>query len=327
MKNKFVLGLACFVFIHNVNAQFEEFPNGNFETWPSISDEVLPEYWIGQSQMVMPYFWYTTDAHSGQYAVQLTGEVTEIEGEYFLDYSDMTMATSASSFHETNDALPYDHINEVYPGFGVNFTSRPDSVVGWCKYHNPEALPGQEFMFLVVLTKWNSATNTTEKIGEAKLFHPPTEDNYVRFSVPVDYLSSETPDTLRARLTAIQFHYYDEHPASWLADESGILTLVPITLYIDDLAFIYNEEASIEENDNNSLKLYPNPASNTLNFSSDEFEIIDYKLQDLSGKEIQTGTLTKNQTLDVTNYFNGVYLLHFYNEGSFIGSRKITIQH
>lgn len=68
--------------------------------------------------------------------------------------------------------------------------------------------------------------------------------------------------------------------------------------------------ASIEEDVNPELSVYPNPASNVLNISllnSDNGKIVIF---DALGKEVLRKTIVNNSTLDVSDLRNGVYFYH-----------------
>lgn len=63
---------------------------------------------------------------------------------------------------------------------------------------------------------------------------------------------------------------------------------------------------------NQVLTLYPNPVSDTFEISG----IIDnqnYTIYSIFGTKIQTGTVSKNQKIDVKNFSNGIYVLKLEN--------------
>lgn len=324
---KYFLAISTIVFALCSNAQYEVFPNGGFENWPALDPFELPSSWYGmslspQNSMI---FWYSNDAHSGNYSVKLDGEVVVDSGDTLLAFNNMTLAETDVSFYDYNEFLPANHIKNVYPGFGVDFTSRPDSLVGWFKYFNPDALIGQEFEILVLLSKWNPSTNSTDVISEIKFYHGPTNDNFNRFSIPFNYLNTFSPDTLRAYVCGLQSRYLDEHIPTWSTIPNGIGTVVPITLYLDDIQFVYNEIAAISEKEN-LIEVYPNPVNSKLNINLPCFEKFNYELVDMNGKIMKCGELF-NQHIEVSELVNGVYFLKVKNDLKSYDPIRLIIQH
>ena len=332
MKNKFSITILSLFAFTQVNAQVEQFPNGDFEDWAvaaPIAPFELPNYWFGEpNTLEFPYFWYTETAHSGDYALKMRGGITWFNGEPTIDFPMMILMEAPGNFHQTVDLMSED-LNNVYPGFGTTFSSRPDSIVGWCKYYHPNALPNQEFMILAALTKWNSTTQSPEKIGEVKLYHPPTADVYTRFSAPITYFSSDVPDTLRSSIGAIQLRYLTEHPPTWL-DPVAIQSVVELDLILDDVEFVYNSQASV-----NSLAkaedfiIFPNPATHSFSLKSESIFEGKIEVTDLNGEIVVSeecgDSFTK--TISTSNIANGIYFVNIYSENSIIKTEKLVIQH
>ena len=81
---------------------------------------------------------------------------------------------------------------------------------------------------------------------------------------------------------------------------------------------------NIEENNFTELKLYPNPAKNSINIFIDNSYFSDYVLIDFSGKVLLTGQFLNSFNLDLSSFKEGVYLLKVINQqNKFV--RKITI--
>ena len=82
---------------------------------------------------------------------------------------------------------------------------------------------------------------------------------------------------------------------------------------------------NIEENNFTELKLYPNPAKNSINIFIDNSHLSDYVLIDFSGKVLLTGQFLNSFKLDLSSFKEGVYLLKVINQqNKFV--RKITIK-
>ena len=61
------------------------------------------------------------------------------------------------------------------------------------------------------------------------------------------------------------------------------------------------------------LKVYPNPTSHSLYVSHPELNSFGISIVDLNGKQLYSGTINKNQPLDVSNYTNGMYMVTIEN--------------
>jgi hypothetical protein len=61
------------------------------------------------------------------------------------------------------------------------------------------------------------------------------------------------------------------------------------------------------------LKVYPNPTSQTLHVSHPELNSFGITIVDLNGKQLYSGTINKEEPLDVSNYTQGMYLVTIEN--------------
>ena len=62
------------------------------------------------------------------------------------------------------------------------------------------------------------------------------------------------------------------------------------------------------------LKVYPNPTSQMLFVSHPELNSFSIQITDLNGKQIYSAAINKNQSLDVSNYTQGMYLVTVENK-------------
>ena len=57
------------------------------------------------------------------------------------------------------------------------------------------------------------------------------------------------------------------------------------------------------------IKVYPNPTAQMLYVSHPVLNSFSIQIADLNGKQIYAGTITKDQSLDVSNYSPGIYMV------------------
>ena len=62
------------------------------------------------------------------------------------------------------------------------------------------------------------------------------------------------------------------------------------------------------------VKIYPNPISQMLYVSHPELNSFAIQISDLNGKQIYSGTMNKEQPLDVSHYTQGMYLVTIENK-------------
>ena len=65
---------------------------------------------------------------------------------------------------------------------------------------------------------------------------------------------------------------------------------------------------------NVEIMLYPNPVSQSLYVSHPELNSFGIQIVDLNGKQVYSGTISKDQPLDVSNYSQGMYLITIENK-------------
>lgn len=62
------------------------------------------------------------------------------------------------------------------------------------------------------------------------------------------------------------------------------------------------------------IKVYPNPTSQSLYVSHPELSSFGITIFDLNGKQLYSGTINKEEPLDVSNYTQGMYLVTVENK-------------
>lgn len=84
------------------------------------------------------------------------------------------------------------------------------------------------------------------------------------------------------------------------------------------------ETLSLDEENLVSLKLFPNPTSDAVFLSLKKVEEFNYKLSDISGREIFNGNTTGVQTkINLNNLKSSIYILNIYKNNKLYESYKI----
>jgi hypothetical protein len=276
----------------SISANSQAIPNNGFETWaitPPAPFESA-EGWAGG-----PSISKSTNAHSGSFALQLqtavftnpnNGETDTISGNAFTGTPGMGPGMPGT------------------PGFA--FTNRPDSLTGWYTY-STSGNDANEVR--VILSRWDAITLQREEIANTVFSCNPI-DIYTRFSFPIQYNSSNTPDTASIEIRS------SNSPM-----EAPVLGSI---LLVDDLEFTSADQTGFSYiSTTQSFRIFPNPANDFLNVSSKNNEII--KIINALGQTIELIQLSANSITNIStsNYSNGIYFI--VNDGNFFS--KFIVNH
>ncbi|MDF3027163.1 MAG: hypothetical protein K0S23_1470 [Fluviicola sp.] len=284
MKKHFLL-LALLGATSFLNAQ--SIPNGGFETWVDYTFYEDPQNWSGMNVMTMlgadPTAVKSTDAHSGNYALKLVTSVSDIGGDGEMDtVPGIIMLGNVDMMSGTGTA-------------GAAFTQRPDSLTGWYKLISPTNVP---FQLQFSSTKWDVGTQSTETISIASYLGN-ASSSYVRFSIPITYTENGNPDS-------IQIIMSNTYNGSGVGNQ----------LFIDDLSFVYNTPAGLEE-ETSAFILAPNPVTSALRIQSD-LPMQNIRITDLNGRTVfETDADQFNYQVETADFTNGIYYCTlFFENGS-----------
>lgn len=273
-KKYYIFLIGIILSINTFLAQ--SIPNSGFETWTTQQQVEIATGWIRSNTVSK-----TPDAHDGQYAAAITagnftnpqtGDTISLPGRLVTGIAGAGMGQTAIT--------------------GFSFSERPDSLIGWFQY---ATMQPDNCIFNVTLSKWNPATQMRDIIGEGQIIES-SALVYNRFSLPVIYLSNETPDTCVIEFLSSPL-------------QSGIQGSI---LKIDDVDFVYNSNAGLEEQKSmSSIKVYPNPVSenglfNLLNGAN----VQTVELLNSNGIIISRFTQTTG-SFQIENIPAGTYFLRF----------------
>lgn len=277
MKKVFTLLVLMFTAL-SVNSQ--TIPNAGFENWTTTQLIVpSPNSWFTLNLLGLSSFTFpvtkSTDKHSGSFAAKC--ETVSLQ---------LVDTIPAQVFPGLIALGDFDLLTQT-GGFGVPFTSRPDSMVFWAKSN---LLGGDSAIAYVQLSKWNNSLNSQDMIATGGIFFIENYSSFKRFSVPLTYNSSSTSDSLSI----------------------GFMSGSTLGSYIivDDVSFIYNS-LDVKElaDDSKSIEIFPNPVNEELSIrvqNDENVEIVNSLGVRISSLKLKKGTVTKLQT---ESYSNGLYFI------------------
>ena len=102
---------------------------------------------------------------------------------------------------------------------------------------------------------------------------------------------------------------------------NGSLMIRPV--FISEMDEVVNVETM--KNLKNDIQLYPNPANSFFSFS--EHGVREVNIYDLNGRLFFKNQPIKDQTISVSNWNNGIYIITFLMDNGNLVRKKLLIQH
>ena len=160
---------------------YPEIPNFDFENWDTTFVD-FPDNWTGGSGIITKY----SPGFSGNYALKIQ------------DATDGSIGIVAMGFGGEDLAF----------FGGAPFNARPDSMVGWFKYNI--AAGDTSNTMLLFKKNGNIFSQSIFKI------YGNSGGNFVNLKFPIQYQTSDTPDSLMVFLSCANFFKEMNSPNSWL---------------------------------------------------------------------------------------------------------------
>ena len=282
MKNLILIAALCFT----IGTQAQVIPNGDFENWTNGN----PDSWSTYNDLATLL---------GIVPAPVTQETPAPSGNYYLK------ATSRFSFL-AGDNIPgvallgnADFVNAT-GSIGIPFTQTPAFFSGVFKHEIVS--PTDSMIIVCQLTKWDPVSSSQISIGAAFGFNfGNSVSNWTNFSYPIQYESTELPDSLSIGVVSI--------------GEDGA------SVSIDNLAFSSNG-VGIEINPllETSVSVYPNPCKNEcfLDLSGIEALLnrgVKVEIIDMNGQVIEAYSQVKTPllSLNTSNLSSGKYIVRISN--------------
>ena len=317
---KLVLAVLFFLAVSFSFAQ-GVIPNGDFTLWSSFQGGTS----TGNGDMD-PNGWITTD--SIIYNVLVLG----YPGNVIRDATHPAGTTTPYCMYLSNKnfnlpggvkkvpALAIAGSGKIDMGFhitgGYPFTERPDSMVWWMQYSH--TFNGDTAQILVLLTKWNTGTNSRDTVGVL-------DKKYMAGAIgtqadTITYRAYGNPDTCMLLIrTSLTFPTVDT--TSWMRVDDFMFKGV-------DTTHAPNPGAVREVNKTSlGISVYPNPANSEINISLSENTSGTLSITNIIGQKVQEIKLDRQiSRIDVSKLEKGVYIYHFTSsEGTLSRTGRLVI--
>lgn len=234
MKNRilFFISICCFVFSVQIQAQ-TVVPNADFEEWangkPLSWDAANFDLGLGQLNTT---FQETDDVQSGNSAVRM---VTTQEN---IPFAGPVVGPGTITLGKIN--LDIANNTATVTG-GIAVSGRPVYLTGYFKYtpvNNDRATLG------LGVAKWNGTNSDT--LGMGTLLIDQTFTDWTVFVIPIEYTSTEDPDSLNIVFTS--------------SDVENEIMEIGSTLLIDNISLEYGPVSVMGFNKSNPFSIYSDAA-------------------------------------------------------------------
>lgn len=301
--------------------------NAGFELWgnPSPGVAAEPTGWYSNKSgssiaQLGPQICFQDNAikHSGNSSVRcVTSNYlgTAVNGAVTTGVINAPTLTKADGYIGTINYTTASDIRRM------NFTGRPDSLVGWYQYFSGGA--GEQGKVRAILHSGSyfdpetpltyHAACTANKIGDALfLGSTSTFATWKRFSVPFNYVNGTTPSYIMINITS---------------SANQATTITGSKIWIDDLDVIYNTTKVHENSNAQNVKVYSYDKTVYVDFSNRSDEQSTINIFDLTGKMISTQKLEGNKinTLNLSSLNSGLYLYQV-NGTDYTKSGKLILE-
>jgi hypothetical protein len=305
--------LIIIVFISHlaVSALFSQ-PNGGFEDWVSEFTYETPVGWqtlnfLSLTSPPNPLSAFKAigiDRHSGNYALKLKSVYINNnpihDSTQFQTFGIQVGDTMAAAF------TGFINVSPITYGYGFPYNGRPSKLEFWAKY-NPV---GNDTACAGVFLKRSNNTGGSDTIGAGRLFIPATPV-YTLFQLPIEYFSDSLPDSATIGFSPSPIR---------------INARLNSTLYIDDVVltgWVGINELNLKQ----SVKVFPNPAKESITVYSEKKEARTIRIVTTDGNIAKIFTLSENTaTINISSLTNGLYIYEVYDsKNKLIGKGKLSI--
>lgn len=298
-------------------------PNGGFENWSnsqptswttSLSGNVVTTLWGVEIPVPVSVNFgsSTSDAHSGSQALQLSASMFGIPS---TDYSYLLPGIAqlgvSSGFN-----IPLEMILDLAQG---NFSNIDFNDLSTLSTLAQMLAPGDAC----------ATTPTSVKMWVKYLPDGGDSLNVIAYTksagMPVSYAYFATGATMN-EYTQIEAEFDDPltpcDSICILILSGGFQTSENTLLKVDDVTLNYSNVA-VEDHQEHTFDVYPNPASEVLNVKSTDGSFT-YRLLDLTGRQIRTGAADGRAAINVSSLPAGVYMLQLNSESKTITQKVIV---
>jgi hypothetical protein len=279
----------------------QQLPNNDFENWDS-SSYLNTEGWYGFNDLAdesqsIPSITKSTDAHSGQYAMQIQTR------EFSKSLRDDTFGlVSAGNFD-----------SRIRPSGGFASSKRPNKFSFYYKY-TPSV--GTDSANAGIWLRKNGKTL------DSTIISLPASSTYVPYQMMLPNIPGNVPDTINIMFAS----------SNWFARKRGAKMVAGSTLLVDDLAFDTVTGIEAEKKNIQSVIVFPNPATGSFYLQCYKLnaEPVELILSSMLGRQIFTSHIPIGRQDNHQYYINsndlakGMYIYEVKTGGEVMRGKLIV---
>lgn len=285
---KHLLIISAVVLVNTSFSQ-QQLQNPGFENWDDANTPLAePTDWSSLKTAdamasLAPRVVNRVPGRSGNYAIEL-----EVKSAFGVSANGII--TNGRVHADLNPDNGYVFTDANNADWHTSFSSRPDSIVGWYKY---SPVGGDSGKIEIILHKGTvgklprDASTIANEVGNIRYNFTTPQTEWTRFSKAFNYLSSDSPDYI---LTTI-------------AAGDSTTSVAGTKLLLDDLELVYNS-LGVEKYITQEIAV--NGSKGFLYFDVKENEEVSYKIADVTGKIIQSGTALEKTPF---SHDSGIYFI------------------
>ena len=241
-----------------------------------IAEENIPnngfEQWEDETT---PLHWETTNKFTGQLGIN---PVTRTNDAYSGDYAIRLETTPTPLGQNVPGSATLGELTMDSALGGIGISGRPLKLTGFYKH----TTSGDNINILVHIFANNQNYEGTVGFGQVNI--SAKNETYEEFELDIDYFNEQEPDSLNiVMITSVD------------SSESVVI--------IDDLNFEF--DTSVEPVADREIKIYPNPASESIRLEGLSGKNIGYSIYDINGNIVKEGKYTNN--INISELIPGFY--------------------
>jgi len=307
-KTLLFLGLGLFA----TSAAHAQILNGSMEAWHSYTtggaNLEAPDNWHGLDSNIAAVGFVTpqkqlfksTDKHAGSFAAQLVSKNYSLVNRVVpgvMSNADVSLTIVPTVSYSSANGTPV--------------SQRHGAVTAWVKYVPGAATDSATIGVQAILKGTMGANGSDSVIGYGAMTFS-ARSTYTQMTVPIVYSNAtRTPTHIQIGFTSGRLD----------GGTDGS------TLYVDDVAL--TAPSGIRQSVFNAavVKCYPNPATGTLNISSNQPETLTWEALNVAGQVIANKTFTQNATVDLSNAPAGIYFYRVFDkQNTLVQTGKFNLQ-
>jgi hypothetical protein len=288
--------LIAFVMIA-INTNGQTIPNNSFDNWTNMGSYNNPDGWSTYNDLTTAAGVYTcvkgTPGLVGMAYLKLTSK----------NVIGLGVVPGVAISGVTN-------MQTLEPVSGFPMSSRPAAFEGTWQYM---AFGADQGFIAVAMTQWNTLTSARDTVGYAYYALPGMEMSWVNFSIPINYLNGNDPDSCFIILSA--------------SKANGATASANSYLYVEEIFFSGNVTGT-GVNEFENISIYPNPASDLVSIQLDGRAAGDLVVTNSIGQTFFTQKISNGQAnlkVETGKWVKGLYYFTLKNDRNSV-VKTISIQ-